>query len=223
MTDHPFEPPFARLPPTIPIFPLSGVLLLPRGRLPLNIFEPRYLAMTRDALGEENRLIGMIQPTGKKTTDAGNRPPIYRTGCAGRIVNFSESDDGRYQIVLAGVARFDVIEETDTARGYRRAVADWSRYKGDLDVDDDAGIERAPLLTALRSYLKANDFKADWRAIESAPSTQLVTTIAMVCPFSPSEKQALLESPDVTGRARILLALIEMSLAQRGGQEQPHH
>jgi len=222
MTRHPFDPSFEQLPSTIPVFPLSGVLLLPRGRLPLNVFEPRYLAMTRDVLAEEFRIIGMIQPTVRETTEPGNRPPLYKTGCAGRIISFSETGDGRYLMELVGLARFDVVEEVATTRGYRRAVANWSPYRTDLE-DDESHINRDRLTTALRDYFKAKGLKADWKAIEGAPDEQLVTTLAMVCPFAPSEKQALLESPDLARRAGVLLTLIEMSLAQRGDAGQPRH
>jgi hypothetical protein len=222
MAEHPFDPPFERLPGSIAIFPLSGAVLLPRGRLPLNIFEPRYLAMTRDALAGEHRLIGMIQPLEPETADPADHPAIYKTGCAGRIISFNETDDGRFQIVLAGLARFDVGEEIATTAGYRRVAADWSRYRRDLD-DDAGAIDRPRLLARLRDYFKVSGLKADWSAVEGAPDERLVTTLTMVCPFRPSEKQALLESPDLASRAAVMTTLIEMALTERGGENQPRH
>jgi Lon protease-like protein len=178
--------------------------------------------MTRDALANESRLIGMIQPTESETTEPDNQPPLYKTGCAGRIVSFSETDDGRYVITLAGLIRFDMVEEVATTRGYRRAVASWSSYARDLQ-DDESVIDRKRLVTALRDYFKMNSLKADWKSIDGAPDEQLITTLAMVCPFGPSEKQALLECPDLAHRTDVLLTLIEMSLAQGGGEQQPRH
>jgi Lon protease-like protein len=202
----------ADLPATLPIFPLAGVLLLPRGRLPLNIFEPRYLAMTRDALGGD-RLIGMVQPTEEERR--GTVPAIYRTGCAGRITQFSETDDGRFLITLTGIARFAVSEEVAMLRGYRRVLADWQPFHGDLDDDGDAPIDRARLAAALEGFFKLHDITADWDAIASTPDERLVTSLAMICPFAPNEKQALLEAPDLAERARLLTALVEMAMLQR--------
>ena len=222
MAEFALDPSFAGLPQTIPVFPLSGVVLLPRGRLPLNIFEPRYLAMVRDALASRDRLIGMIQPLEKETIDPADRPALYKAGCAGRIIGFNESEDGRFQIVLAGLARFDVVEEIVGSTPYRSVAPDWQRYRRDLE--DEAGeIDRPRMLAGLRDYFKASGLKADWSAVEGAPDDRLVTTLAMVCPFQPSEKQALLESPDLASRAEIMTALIEMALAGRGSESQPRH
>jgi Lon protease-like protein len=214
MSRSPFAPDFAQLPKTLPIFPLTGVLLLPGGHLPLNIFEPRYLAMTRDALGEA-RMIGMVQPT-EGQGDAGD-PPVYRRGCAGRMTAWSETDDGRYLITLAGVARFDITQELPRDRLYRRVVPDWAPYHGDLDEDPAplAAAERSRLLAAVKPFLARHGITADWKAIEASPDAPLVTTLAMVCPFAPGEKQALLDAKDGAERARLLTALMEM--AARGG------
>lgn len=222
MVEFALDPSFAGLPGAIPVFPLSGVVLLPRGRLPLNIFEPRYLAMIRDALAARDRLIGMIQPLEKETVDPADRPQLYKTGCAGRIVGFNENEDGRYQIVLAGLARFDVVEEIAGSAPYRSVTPDWQRYRRDLD-DEGGEINRQRLLAGLRDYFKASGLKVDWSAVEGAPDDRLVTTLAMVCPFQPNEKQALLESPDLASRAEIMTALIEMALAGRGGESRPRH
>ena len=203
----PFAPGFAELPESLPIFPLTGVLLLPRGRLPLNIFEPRYLAMTEDALRAE-RLIGMVQPQ-DGAGDAGE-PPVYRTGCAGRMTSFSETEDGRYLITLTGLARFDIARELPRDRLYRRVVPDWRPYRDDLEPEA-APIDRARLLKALKPFLERHGVVADWPAVEATPDDRLVTTVAMVAPFRPSEKQALLEARGLAERARLLTALVEMS------------
>jgi len=187
---------------------LTGVLLLPRGRLPLNIFEERYLAMTADALRAE-RLIGMVQPH-EGAGDAGD-PPVYRTGCAGRMVSFSETDDGRYLITLSGLARFDIARELPRAQLYRRVVPEWQPYRGDLAPATDT-IDRARLLAALKPFLERQGVIADWPAVEATPDERLVTTVAMVAPFQPAEKQALLEARDLAERARLLTALVEMSV-----------
>jgi uncharacterized protein len=203
-----FDPDFAALPESLPIFPLTGVLLLPRGRLPLNIFEPRYLAMTEDALKGE-RLIGMVQPQEGQGDDG--EPRVYRTGCAGRMTSFSETEDGRYLITLTGLARFDIARELPRDRLYRRVVPDWQPYRDDL-AESAGAFDRARLLTALKPYLERQGVVADWPAVEATPEERLITTIAMVAPLRPSEKQALLEARDLAERARLLTALIEMSV-----------
>jgi len=208
----PPAPAFADLPASLPIFPLTGVLLLPRGRLPLNIFEKRYLAMTEDALKAE-RLIGMVQPQVGEG-DAGE-PALYRTGCAGRMTEFAETGDGRYLIALTGLARFDIVRELPQDRLYRRVVPDWRPYRGDLE-GDAAPIERERLLAALKPFFRRHNIAAEWEAVEATPDERLVTSIAMAAPFSPSEKQALLEARDVAERARLLTALVEM--AAHGGE-----
>jgi Lon protease-like protein len=210
MTRAPFEPSFAQLPATLPIFPLTGVLLLPGGRLPLNIFEPRYLAMTRDALAAA-RLIGMVQPQDRQG-DAGE-PPVYRSGCAGRMTSWSETDDGRYLITLAGVARFDIAEELPREQPYRRVVPDWAPYRDDLADDGKslAAAVRGRLLAAIKPFFDRHGITADWKAIEASPDERLVTTLAMACPFEPGEKQALLEAKDGTARAQLLATLMEMA------------
>lgn len=200
------------LPRVVPIFPLRGVLLLPRGRLPLNVFEPRYLNLTGDALAA-GRLIGMIQP---QDAGEGEAPPIFRTGCLGRIVAFSETEDNRFLLTLEGICRFDVLEELPLVKGYRRVVADYGPYAGDLTPPEDVGLDRDRLLIALKVYFQAQGISADWGQVESAPDERLVTTLAMVCPFSPTEKQALLECRDPVERASVLTALVEMAAMNRG-------
>lgn len=213
-----FEPSFEQLPSALPIFPLTGVLLLPRGQLPLNIFEERYLAMTRDALQAE-RMIGMIQPQ-DGAGDAGD-PPVYRTGCAGRMTSFSETDDGRYLITLTGVARFDVARELPRDRLYRRVVPEWQPYRGDLE-ESVTVIDRARLLAALKPFFQRHRIAAEWPAVEATPDQRLVTTVAMACPFVPAEKQALLEARDATERARLLTSLVEMAVHGAAGDGARH-
>jgi uncharacterized protein len=196
------------LPATIPIFPLAGVLLLPRGHLPLNIFEPRYLAMTRDALSGE-RLIGMIQPTDPASAE--RNPPVYPLGCAGKITAFAKTDDGRYLITLTGISRFGIRAELPLLDGYRRVEADWSAFLSDRDGEEEGPFDRERLLRALALYLKQRRIAADWDAIIRASGERLVTAVAMLAPFAPSEKQALLEAPGLGERARLLMALIEMA------------
>jgi uncharacterized protein len=208
------------LPATMPVFPLPGMLLLPGGRLPLNIFEPRYLAMFDDALAS-NRLIGIIQPSpGEQQTTV---PALYPTGCAGRIVQFSETDDGRYLLTLLGVSRFGTTSEIASMRGYRRVLPDWSLFHGDLDCAEDPGIHRDRLLAVLRAYFTGKGIKADWDAIERTDNAQLVTTLAMLCPFDPTEKQALLVAADASTRAETMIALMEMAVHTTDGTENARH
>ncbi|MEQ8194185.1 MAG: LON peptidase substrate-binding domain-containing protein [Rhodospirillales bacterium] len=204
------------LPSTLPIFPLTGVLLLPRGQLPLNIFEPRYLAMTEDALGR-GRCIGMVQP--KEAGNERNRenPPVYETGCAGRIVSFSETGDGRYLITLLGVTRFRISEELGLRRGYRRAVPDYAPYAADRTASRRHLPERDGRLDTIRSYFSLRRIEADWSSIEDAPDEALVNSLAMLCPFEPSEKQALLECAGLTERNDLLMSLMKMAVHGEGG------
>jgi Lon protease-like protein len=201
------------LPDTIAVFPLTGVLLLPRARLPLNIFEPRYVAMIDDALASPGRMIGMIQPLEPERT--GFIPPLHGVGCLGRIAGFAESDDPRYRylITLSGVCRFSLRGENETMRGYRRFAIDTAPWRGDLapEGESDIGIARDQLLAALRGYFKTQNIDADWEAIKQSPEDRLVTTLAMACPFAPNEKQALLEAKDMRARADTLLALLRMA------------
>ena len=213
MTRGAFQPDFDDLPRVVPIFPLPGVLLLPGGRLPLNIFEPRYLAMVRDALSGE-RTIGMIQPCAEAPDLGAAR--VYETGCAGRVTAFSETDDGRYLITLTGVIRFDVKRELPPIEGYRRVVADYRRFRGDLE-EEASEIDRERFLETLGCYFEANGIKGDWTAIEEAGDAALVTSLAMICPFAASEKQALLEAMSLPERARTMTAIMEMAVHEPGG------
>lgn len=206
------------LPETIPIFPLQGAVLLPGTQLPLNIFEPRYKAMCEDAMAGP-RLVGMIQPRVKEKTEAGDAPALYRTGCVGRIEGFEETEDGRYLIVLAGQCRFDVVEELPLRRGYRRVRADYAPYAGDFAPAPGEAIDRAGLLAALRRYLARTGFSADWKAIETTSSADLVGILSAVCPFTAAEKQALIEAADAPARAATLISLF--ALGETGGETRP--
>jgi Lon protease-like protein len=203
----PFNPQFEDLPGTIPVFPLPEVLLLPGGMLPLNIFEPRYLAMVQAAL-QTDRMIGMVQPLSNE--DLADNPALYDTGCAGRISRFEETPDGRFLVSLKGVCRFNIVEELAPRDGYRCVEADWSCYGGDLAHETRRCLDRGRLFPALRNYFKLHGIEADWEALGEAPDERLVTCLSMICPFGASEKQALLEAPDIQGRADILTTLIEM-------------
>lgn len=208
------KPRFKRqLPEAIPVFPLSGALLMPGAQLPLNIFEPRYLRMIDDALAGA-RTIGMVQP---RTSEVREASSLFDVGCAGRITSFSETGDGRYLITLTGVRRFRILEEVKSDAPYRSACADWSAYEIDAHDDQSAAeVDRELFLEIMRDYLDAEGLKADWEAAENAPVEALVVSLAMGCPFSPSEKQALLEAPSVVEQAECLMALMEMSGGEDG-------
>lgn len=203
------------LPRTIPVFPLSSVLLLPRGQLPLNVFEPRYLAMVDTALAGP-RLIGMIQPR-DDTSATSLKPPLTQAGCAGKITAFQETEDGRYLITLSGICRFRVARELDAVTPYRQITADYTPYTNDLAVLNDPQLPRERLLTALKTYLTRRDLKADWDSAATAPPEALVNALAMLCPFEPAEKQALLEAPGWQERVDTLIALLELSGAESSG------
>jgi Lon protease-like protein len=198
----------------IPVFPLPGALLLPRGQMPLNIFEPRYLAMVDDALRSGHRLIGMIQP------DAANpgsdlKPNLYTVGCVGRITQIAETGDGRYLLQLTGVVRFRIEEELSVSTLYRQCRVDYAPFAGDFKARrGEEEVDRKSLLRALADFLKANDLKADWEGIENAPNEALVNALAMMSPYGAAEKQALLEAPDLKTRAEILVAVTEIELAK---------
>jgi Lon protease-like protein len=203
------------LPETIPVFPLSGALLLPRGQMPLNIFEPRYLEMVDDALRDGHRMIGIIQPDAAHSQSE-EHPQLFRVGCVGRITQFGETGDGRYILELTGIARFEVVEELTVLTPYRQCkvdffpfIDDFTARKGEEEVDRDA------VLDTLTKFLKANSLKVDWDGIRAAPNEALVNALAMMSPYGPAEKQALLEAPDLKTRAEILIAVTQMDLAKK--------
>jgi Lon protease-like protein len=198
------------LPETLDVFPLSGVLLLPRGQLPLNVFEPRYLALV-DAALSGTRLIGMIQPT--QNEEKVLKPTLAAIGCAGRVTGYRENEDGRYLITLTGVCRFRVAKELITDAPFRQVKADFAPFLEDLVSADETDFPRDRLVTALKDYLSRRDLKADWKSVLSAPPETLVNALAMLCPFEPAEKQALLEAPTWPERVDTLIALLEMANA----------
>jgi len=203
------------LPEVIPVFPLPGALLLPRGQMPLNIFEPRYLAMVDDAFRDGHRLIGMIQPDVSHSPDE-THPKLFRVGCVGRITQLAESGDGRYILELTGIARFRIVEEQTVLTPYRQCKVDYFPYLNDFTArKGEEAVDREALLAALSEFLKANNLKVDWEGIESAPNEALVNALAMMSPYGPPEKQALLEAPDLKTRAEILIAVTEMDLARK--------
>ena len=207
---------FSDLPETLPLFPLTGVVLLPRGALPLNVFEPRYLKLVDDAL-RQDRLIGIIQPT--EDPDKVLKPGLSSVGAVGRIVSFRETDDNRYLITLSGLCRFRLSGEVAADTPYRIGACDFSPFAGDLaESGDDNDFPRERLVAALKGYLSNRDMKADWKSVMSAPPEALVNALAMMCPFDPAEKQALLEAPSFDERVTTLVAILEMARSGSGPQ-----
>lgn len=205
------------LPDVIPIFPLPGALLLPRARLPLHIFEPRYVAMLDDCLKTQSRLIGMIQPNPTAKSD-GITAALHDIGCAGRITQFSETEDGRYMITLAGQSRFRIKREIDGFAPYRRAEIDWTGFGADLnDSETDPGFDRKSFLDLLGRYLAAQSLDTDWDTMAEADDELLINSLSMLLSFEPKDKQALLQSPTLTHRRETLVTLIEYAL--RGGDD----
>lgn len=203
------------LPGLIPVFPLPEALLLPRGQMPLNIFEPRYMAMVDHAMAGD-RIIGMVQPM-TVTEDGEEAGELFAVGCAGRITSYSETGDGRYMICLTGISRFRILEEVEPESGFRRCRVSAADFPSDFI--EDAGsetVDRSHLLDTFRLYLDANQLEADWDSIEKASNETLVNALSMMSPYGMAEKQALLEAPDLRTRAETLIALTEISLARRG-------
>jgi Lon protease-like protein len=211
----------ADLPPRIPVFPLRGAILLPRATLPLNVFEPRYLAML-DAVMGGDRLIGIIQPAAGVDSEDEESPPgrsvgLRSVGCVGRVTSYQEVDHARRLITLTGVIRYDVLDEALTDFPYRTMSVSYDRYAADLNEGlGEEQVDRTNLLRVLRSYLDANKLEADWGAIQRASSEFLINALCVMCPYGPEEKQALLEAEDLKRRADVLVALAEMELASSG-------
>jgi Lon protease-like protein len=205
----------ADLPEIVPVFPLAGALLLPRGHLPLNIFEPRYLAMI-DACLKEDRLIGIIQPK-DETPQA--TPDLATVGCVGRLTEYAETGDGRYIITLTGIARFRLVEEIVTDAPFRKARVDFHTFEADFQprIGEDA-VDREALLTALRAFSDAREVEIDWDSVHRAPAEALVNALSMMSPYGLKEKQALLEAPDLKTRAELLVAITEIELAGKDGE-----
>jgi hypothetical protein len=200
------------LPAIVPVFPLAQAILLPRGRLPLNVFEPRYLEMTEDAL-RTHRHIGMIQPSG-----TGAVPALHAVGCLGRLTAWEETGDGRFHITLLGVIRFRIADETASGKMYRTVRADYEPFARDLTPDShEPDIDRHALFARLKKFLAGQKLEADWEAIAKTPGEALINSLSMICPFGAAEKQALVEARTLDERASMLMALIEMATAGPGG------
>jgi len=206
----------ADLPETIPVFPLPGALLLPRARLPLHIFEPRYLAMLDDTMKTSHRLIGMVQP---REAPNGGAKRLHSIGCAGRLTAFSETEDGRYMITLSGISRYRIKAETQGFTPYIRCDVDWSGFERDLGpTETDNGFDRDRLLNVLARYFEARNLSTDWESLQEAEDELLINSLSMLCPFDPEDKQALLEAPSLPTRRETLVTLIEFAL--RGGNSE---
>lgn len=210
MEQNPFAPKFEDLPETLPVFPLMSAFLLPTGQLPLNIFEPRYLQMVEDAM-KTGRMIGMIQPA-----DDAETPALAKTGCCGKIIDFSETEDGRYLITLAGVYRFNVARELETPKMYRVVQPDWAPYESDQKAHKCLDLNRDHLKELVRSYFTSEGMDCDWKAFDDAPDGRLITCLSMVCPFEAKEKQALLEAACCKTRAELFLGMLEMAVKSQG-------
>lgn len=205
------------LPDTIPVFPLPGALLLPRARLPLHIFEPRYLQMLDDALKTKHRLIGMIQP---REVPGAAEKRLHAIGCAGRLTGFSETEDGRYMVTLSGISRFRVLQEVQGFTPYRRCQVEWAPFARDLGgAESDAGFKRAEFMAGLKRYFEAMELSTDWGSLKGADEELLINSLSMLCPFAPEDKQALLEAPSLTTRRETLVTLIEFALRGGNGDE----
>ena len=215
---NPFSPTIEDLPSVIPLFPLNGAVVLPHGQLPLNIFEPRYLSMIFDALAGP-RLVGMVQPL---HGEEGDCPDVHSTGCAGRIVSFSETRDGRVLVVLSGVSRFDIEDELELYRGYRRARVSWSRFIHDLD-DEKINIDHDRLISSAKSYLESRQLAIEWDSFDSLELPELVDTLAVSLPFSSREKQGLVETLIIQDRCELLNALCEFAVERAiQGEDRTH-
>jgi uncharacterized protein len=201
------------LPETIAVFPLPGALLLPRAKLPLHLFEPRYLQMLEDAMKTKHRLIGMVQP---RDVPGSTEKRLQSIGCAGRLTGFSETEDGRYMITLSGISRFRVLNEVTGFTPYRRCTVDWTPFVRDLGAtEEDKGFDRTPFLDILGRYFQAMELSTDWGSLKEADPELLINSLSMLCPFEPEDKQALLEAPSLETRRETLVTLFEFSL--RGG------
>ncbi len=203
------------MPGTIPVFPLPGALLLPRARLPLHIFEPRYLAMLDDCLKTETRLIGMVQPN---QVPGREEDGLHRIGCSGRVTQFSETEDGRYMITLSGMSRFRITGEVEGFTPYRRCEVNWDGFERDLQGSEtDPGFDRAKFMDLLDRFFSSKELSADWSTLEQADDELLLNSLSMLLEFNPEDKQALLEAPSLSTRRETLVTLIEY--AMRGGEE----
>ena len=207
----------ADMPKTIPVFPLPGALMLPRSRLPLHIFEPRYLQMIDDCLKSEHRLIGMVQPRAQK---AGDGRMMQSIGCVGRLTQFSETEDRRYLVTLAGISRYRITKEIAGFQPYMQADVSWDGFDRDLGrTEKDAGFDRPAFLDLLHRYFEAQNLSTDWSSLKDAEEELLINSLSMLCPFEPEEKQALLEAPSLATRRETVVTLMEFALRKGSGEE----
>jgi len=210
----------ADLPDRIPVFPLPGALLLPRARLPLNIFEPRYLAMLDDTLKSEHRLIGMVQPVAVPEGRDETPPKLQKIGCAGRLTSFQETDDGRYMVTLSGVSRFRLAALQEGFAPYLKADVEWDSFSRDLGRRElDEGFDREAFLSVLKKFFETAQLASDWDSLKEAEEELLVNSLSMLCPFDPEEKQALLEAPTLGNRRETLVMLMEFALRGGSGED----
>ena len=207
----------ADLPDTLPVFPLPGALMLPRARLPLHIFEPRYLAMIEDCLKTSHRLIGMIQP---RETPAGEKR-LHAIGCAGRLTSFSETEDGRYMVTLTGISRFRLLDEVTGFQPYRRFHINWAPFHRDLvGEESDAGFDRDAFMALLARYFQARQLGTDWSGLKEAGTEHMINALSMLLPLGSEDKQALLEAPSLVTRRETLVTLLEFALRSGGGTQE---
>jgi hypothetical protein len=218
--NHPYSD-IRELPDVLPVFPLTGAVLLPRGELPLNVFEPRYVQMVDEAIAGA-RLIGMIQPL--PSGNGATPPPLFQIGCAGRITRFSETGDGRYLITLTGVIRFRIGAELTDGAAYRRFGVSYAGFEADLlPGAGENAVDRESMVAMLRTFAESSKLEVDWASIDAAPTETLVNALAMMSPFGANEKQALVEAIDLKTRAETLVTLAKLDLAQRDGERPQWH
>ena len=210
MTNHSKIPQF---PNSIPLFPLSGVLLLPKSRLPLNIFEPKYLDMVEDVLTTQHRLIGMIQPTSNDNYNKDSSNNFNSVGCAGRIISFTETEDSRYLITLSGISRFDFIKKVNSLKSYINAEVDWNNFRNDSITENlQSNFDKEKFLLIIKEYFKLTNLQTDWESLKKADDELLINSLSILCPFENDEKQALLEAKTIDDRVKILTTLMEMNI-----------
>ena len=203
------------IPDVIPVFPLPGALLLPRAKLPLHVFEPRYLSMIEDCMKTSSRFIGMVQPYQSR----GGETKLHSIGCVGRLNQFSETEDGRYMVTLSGMSRFRIKEEVEGFAPYRRCHVTWDGFERDLGkAERDDSFERSVFMAALKRYFDDRQLSTDWETMQEADDELLINSLSMLCPFEPEDKQALLEAPSLSTRRETLTTLIEFAL--RGGADE---
>ena len=210
MTNH---SKISQFPNSIPLFPLSGVLLLPKSRLPLNIFEPKYLEMVEDVLTTQHRLIGMIQPTSNDNYNKDSSKNFNNVGCAGRIISFTETEDSRYLITLSGISRFDFIKKVNSLKSYINAEVDWNNFRNDSITENlQSNFDKDKFLLIIKEYFKLTNLQTDWESLKKADDELLINSLSILCPFENDEKQALLEAKTIDDRVKILTTLMEMNI-----------